>query len=153
MRMSRIVQYTLGGSLIDVFRSLRDASTKTGVARSSISDCTNGLAKHAGGFFWMKHDETEPVRQLSLSLEYHEEYPEYAIDDAWEKLGLAIAVQAILDYKAALEMCDNEELEEIEDYFYSDLFRATGLSPEVIIHNIKQLHKRETNTHEFKGSI
>lgn len=153
MRMSGIAQYTLDGSLVSTFVSVREAVVKTGVARSSISDCTNGLLKHAGGFFWMKYDETEPEEKLPTKLEYHEEYPEFAIEDAWERLGMAIAVQAVLDYKEALERDDKEAIEEIEDYFYSDLFLATGLNPELMIQNIKHLHKKENNTHEFEGSI
>lgn len=47
-----VSQYSMGGQLLNKFISIRDASEKTGVHRSDLSNCCKGIFKQAGGFVW-----------------------------------------------------------------------------------------------------
>lgn len=47
-----VVQYSLFGEFICIFKSMTEAELKTGVPHSSISKCCNGKRKTAGGFVW-----------------------------------------------------------------------------------------------------
>ncbi len=40
--------------IINEFQNITDASKKTGISRTSISNCLNGYSKSAGGFYWIK---------------------------------------------------------------------------------------------------
>ena len=54
----QICQYTKDGILINKFFNSYDASSKTGISRSAISNCLCGLSKTAGGYIWKKEDDT-----------------------------------------------------------------------------------------------
>lgn len=47
-----VVQYSLNGDIIGVYPSLNEAYRKTGIDKSSISDCCRGKLKTAGEFVW-----------------------------------------------------------------------------------------------------
>jgi len=145
-----IAQYTRSGELIGVFGTDREAAAKTGVPRASIQDHISGKAKHAGGFLWVKYSTHEMVLdRVSSRLEYYEEYQEYAIDDAWESLCLAIVKQAVIDYKAALEAGDDKEREDLLDFFYSEFVEiAAGLNPDELVFQIERIHNKENDTYE-----
>lgn len=51
----KIYQYDLQNNLINVFESMTEASQKTGVSISSISNVCNGKRRTAGGYKWQKH--------------------------------------------------------------------------------------------------
>ena len=53
----QINQYTKNGEMINKFFNAQDASNKTGISRSSISNCLCGLSKTAGGYIWKKDDK------------------------------------------------------------------------------------------------
>lgn len=47
-----ILQYDLSHNVISEYDSVKDASIKTGIIRTSISNVLNGKSKTAGGFIW-----------------------------------------------------------------------------------------------------
>lgn len=47
-----VTQQTLDGDFIAQFKSISEASKATGIVRSSIGFCANGLYSQAGGFKW-----------------------------------------------------------------------------------------------------
>lgn len=51
---SRIAQYTLDGNIVDIFYTALEASRKTGILRTSISNCLGNRTKTAGGFRWKR---------------------------------------------------------------------------------------------------
>lgn len=52
-----ICQYNKQGLLIENFYGVTFASEKTGISRSAISNCLNGLSKTAGGYIWKYSNE------------------------------------------------------------------------------------------------
>lgn len=51
---SRIAQCTLDGNIVDIFYTALEASRKTGILDTSISNCLGNRAKTAGGFIWKR---------------------------------------------------------------------------------------------------
>ena len=51
-RMKPVAQYNLNGDLVDTFRSIGEASRKTGVSKYGIRYCLNGKQKTCGGYRW-----------------------------------------------------------------------------------------------------
>lgn len=51
-RGTKVKQIDSSGNVVDVFRSVCEASRKTGIGRGSISHCINGRCNRAGGFLW-----------------------------------------------------------------------------------------------------
>lgn len=49
----RNVCQILNGKIINTFRSVKDASIKTGICQSNISTCLNNRRKTAGGCSWI----------------------------------------------------------------------------------------------------
>lgn len=47
-----VVQKTMGGDIIKVYKSRMQAERETGITHSNISACVNKKYKHAGGFLW-----------------------------------------------------------------------------------------------------
>lgn len=45
-------QYTLDGTYITSYESLRDAARITSITWQNISDCARGIQKSSGGFYW-----------------------------------------------------------------------------------------------------
>ena len=43
---------------LESFESISEASCKTGIGTSSISNNLNNKSKHAGGFIWKDEEET-----------------------------------------------------------------------------------------------
>ena len=141
-----IAQYTRDGCLVNVFISMKRAAKETGVPLTSIHNCVTNKVKHGGGFVWIRHSEDQKIEStIPKKLEYHEEYPEFAIDDAWERLCFAIVTQAVEDYKLALEKNNREEIDDILDFFYSEFVEVTtGLNPDELVYQIERIHKKET---------
>ena len=52
-----ITQYDYSFNKIATFRSVTDASRKTGISRESISLCVNHYTHSAGGYIWVKNSE------------------------------------------------------------------------------------------------
>lgn len=52
LKYKPVVQYTKDGELVWKYSSAKEASTKTGICRSSICFCIKGRYKLAGGFIW-----------------------------------------------------------------------------------------------------
>lgn len=50
----KIQQYDKQGNFIQEFENITDASNKTGIGRTSISNCLNNYSKSAGGYCWKK---------------------------------------------------------------------------------------------------
>lgn len=50
----KVYQYDLDGIMLGEFKSIREASRKTGVSYGCISDCVNHKRKSAGGYQWTK---------------------------------------------------------------------------------------------------
>ena len=50
-------QYDKYGNLLNIFKSIREASEKTGVHESSITMCINHKNKTGGGYIWVRHGE------------------------------------------------------------------------------------------------
>lgn len=53
----RISQYDTDGNYIATYRSVTEASRRTGISRGMISHCVNGRTKSASGFVWKKLSE------------------------------------------------------------------------------------------------
>ena len=53
-------QYDLQGNFIQTFSSIGEASNKTGISRSGIGNCINGVGKSSGGFQWRRNGEPAP---------------------------------------------------------------------------------------------
>lgn len=51
-----VICYSNNMSLITEYKGIREASRKTGINRSSIIQCCNGLRKTAGGYIWKIKD-------------------------------------------------------------------------------------------------
>lgn len=51
-RMRKVYQFDLNGKLIEEFKSLEEASFKTGTPRTGISSCLSGKYKSSNGFIW-----------------------------------------------------------------------------------------------------
>lgn len=49
-----VVQISIKGILIQIFSSAPEAAKATGICRSSITNCTCGKSKTAGGFIWKR---------------------------------------------------------------------------------------------------
>lgn len=47
-----ILQYDINGILLNKYDTIKIASDKTGIIRSSIDNCLNNRAKTAGGYIW-----------------------------------------------------------------------------------------------------
>jgi len=47
-----VLQYDLEGNLIREYKSLNEAWEKTGIARSQIARCANGIYETARGYIW-----------------------------------------------------------------------------------------------------
>lgn len=47
-----IAQYSLDGSLLKVYASIKEASEKTGILARAISQCLTGKSKTSGGYHW-----------------------------------------------------------------------------------------------------
>lgn len=47
-----VIKLDLDNNFLEVFKSMTEASLKTGVLLSSISNCCNGRIKSAGGYKW-----------------------------------------------------------------------------------------------------
>ena len=52
-----VAQYSLSGELISVFKTISEATLKTGI--HNISDCCRGNRKTAGGFIWKYYEDIE----------------------------------------------------------------------------------------------
>lgn len=53
-----VIQLDMKGDLLNEYSSISEAHEKTGVAKSGISNCCNGVYSNAGGFIWkFKKDE------------------------------------------------------------------------------------------------
>ena len=50
----KVNQYDLKGELVGEFKSISEASIKTGVLTGDISQCINGKRKTANKFIWKK---------------------------------------------------------------------------------------------------
>lgn len=57
--MVKVVQYDLSWNKIKEFNSIQEASESTGVERSSISRCIDGIRKRAGNFRWSNNNPLE----------------------------------------------------------------------------------------------
>jgi hypothetical protein len=59
-----VAQYSIDGKLIQTHHSMRHAHRVTGVSAISISECTRGKARTAGGFIWKKISDPneEPMK-------------------------------------------------------------------------------------------
>lgn len=55
----KILQYDLDGNLIEEFKSIREASEKTGIDRKAISNCSKGVKHYntAGGFKFKRKEK------------------------------------------------------------------------------------------------
>lgn len=53
----KIAQYTKQGEKIAVYKSIVYASEQTGIKRTSIGNCINGLSRSAGGYVWKEERE------------------------------------------------------------------------------------------------
>jgi len=60
MTKMRVVQYDNAGRKVDIFESIQEAATETGVNQSNISACLSGRRRTAGGFFWTTEGEDPP---------------------------------------------------------------------------------------------
>lgn len=49
-----VFQYDLKGNFINFFDSTQKACDETGISRSGIQNCCNGISKSAGGFLWSR---------------------------------------------------------------------------------------------------
>ena len=56
-RATSIVQLDSDGKLINEFKSIRDASSKTNINRLCIANVCKGKQNHAGGFKWMYYQD------------------------------------------------------------------------------------------------
>jgi hypothetical protein len=70
-----VAQYSLKGSFIQIFDSIKDASIQTKTDRISIGDCCRGKSKSANGFLWsFSHgytpDTIEPYKRSRRSDSY-----------------------------------------------------------------------------------
>lgn len=61
----RIAQYSQHGELINIFESLKNASLKTGVSKSSIRRCCNGKYKTSCGFIWKYYDDINDMENIA----------------------------------------------------------------------------------------
>lgn len=62
--MKAIVQCDLEGNFVHRYKSVSDASKKTGVGRSRISSALTGYCKTAGDYIWI-YDNEFPIKDLS----------------------------------------------------------------------------------------
>ena len=65
--MKAVVQFDMSGNEIARYKSAQEAAEKTGILRSRISSCTNGLNKTAGGYIFVFEAECD-----SLNPEEHQ---------------------------------------------------------------------------------
>lgn len=47
-----VIQFTLDGDVVNMFNSIKEASSETGIHPTGITMCCKGNHKHAGGFIW-----------------------------------------------------------------------------------------------------
>lgn len=47
-----VIQFTLDGDVVNMFNSIKEASSETGIHPTDITMCCKGKRKHAGGFIW-----------------------------------------------------------------------------------------------------
>ena len=65
-------------------------------------------------------------------------------DIGYEKLAIAIVLQAYDDYKKALKRKDRREIKSIERFFYSDFYSLlTSIEPSYLINNAKREDRKK----------
>lgn len=76
----KVAQYDLEGNLINTFRSIKDASRKTGVSATSINGCTIGKYYTGGKYIWLA-TETPPLKITpKFSKRYRGKISQYDLD-------------------------------------------------------------------------
>ncbi len=68
-RGNAIMQRTLDGKLVSVYRSACEASRQTGIGRAMISHCLNHRAPTAGGYLWEKVEKCNDYSRLGSTAE------------------------------------------------------------------------------------
>ena len=97
---TKVSQYDKEGNLIAVFDSIKEASAKTGVISSGISNCILGLSLSSGGYVWKQNNGEacgkinkyiKPTHKPVVCYDKHKnKIKEYnSIVDASKELGLA----------------------------------------------------------------
>ena len=51
-KKKKVAQYTKGGELIAIYKSIQEASNKTGASNSHIGSVCNGKRNYCGGYVW-----------------------------------------------------------------------------------------------------
>lgn len=109
--MKSVIQCDLSGNFISQFRSVQEASKKTGVRRSRISSVITGISKTAGGFIWVYEDDFQikdlskyshkkkGVKVAQVNIETNEVIKVYdRIADAGRELGVSYkAIHKVVD--------------------------------------------------------
>lgn len=57
-----VLQYTLEGDFVNEFKSAKQASRTLNISEHSITNCTNGWSKSAGGYIWKKKSEGKSTK-------------------------------------------------------------------------------------------
>lgn len=68
-RGNAIMQRTLDGKLVSVYKSACEASRQTGIGRAMISHCLNHRAPTAGGYLWEKVEKCNDYSRLGSTAE------------------------------------------------------------------------------------
>lgn len=64
-RERRVLQYDKDGNLIQIYSTLSEAATISGVAKSMISNVCKGIGKTGGGFVWRYEDIENPKAYIT----------------------------------------------------------------------------------------
>lgn len=60
-----VVQLSLEGDLIKVFKSMAEATRETGVSSCNISRACKGVTRGTGGFLWQYYERPETIEKTS----------------------------------------------------------------------------------------
>lgn len=65
-RCKKVVQYDTNGTILDIYDSLLEASKKTNISYSGLSNACNKRTKTAGSFIWRYYDEQLTDEEIKI---------------------------------------------------------------------------------------